>query len=82
MTDTNQCSFCGRPSTEAGLLVSGLDAQICANCIEQAHHILEEESDDADSSALGSMDLPKPSEIRARLDEYVIGQEDAKKSSP
>ena len=42
MTDANQCSFCGRPSTEAGLLVSGLDAQICANCIEQAHHILEE----------------------------------------
>ena len=79
MTDTNQCSFCGRPSTEAGLLVSGLDAQICANCIEQAHHILEEESDDADSFALGSMDLPKPAEIRARLDEYVIGQEDAKK---
>ena len=79
MTDTNQCSFCGRPSTEAGLLVSGLDAQICANCIEQAHHILEEESDDVDSLALGSMDLPKPAEIRARLDEYVIGQEDAKK---
>jgi ATP-dependent Clp protease ATP-binding subunit ClpX len=79
MTDTNQCSFCGRPSTEAGLLVSGLDAQICANCIEQAHHILEEESDDADSLTLGSMDLPKPAEIRARLDEYVIGQEDAKK---
>jgi ATP-dependent Clp protease ATP-binding subunit ClpX len=79
MTDTNQCSFCGRPSTEAGLLVSGLDAQICANCIEQAHHILEEESDDTDLSALGSMDLPKPSEIRARLDEYVIGQDDAKK---
>ena len=46
MTDANQCSFCGRPSTEAGLLVSGLDAQICANCIEQAHHILEEETDD------------------------------------
>ncbi len=79
MTDTNQCSFCGRPSTEAGLLVSGLDAQICANCIEQAHHILEEESDEDDGSALGSMDLPKPSEIRARLDEYVIGQDDAKK---
>lgn len=79
MTDTNQCSFCGRPSTEAGLLVSGLDAQICANCIEQAHHILEEESDEDDGSALGSMDLPKPTEIRARLDEYVIGQDDAKK---
>lgn len=79
MTDTNQCSFCGRPSTEAGLLVSGLDAQICANCIEQAHHILEEESEEDDGSALGSMDLPKPTEIRARLDEYVIGQDDAKK---
>ena len=78
MTDANQCSFCGRPSTEAGLLVSGLDAQICANCIEQAHHILEEETDD-DASALGSMELPKPAEIRARLDEYVIGQDDAKK---
>jgi ATP-dependent Clp protease ATP-binding subunit ClpX len=79
MTDANQCSFCGRPSTEAGLLVSGLDAQICANCIEQAHHILEEETDDEDASALGSMELPKPAEIRARLDEYVIGQDDAKK---
>ncbi len=79
MTDANQCSFCGRPSTEAGLLVSGLDAQICANCIEQAHHILEEETDDDDASALGSMELPKPAEIRARLDEYVIGQDDAKK---
>ena len=79
MTDANQCSFCGRPSTEAGLLVSGLDAQICANCIEQAHHILEEETDEADALALGSMELPKPAEIRARLDEYVIGQDDAKK---
>ncbi|MFM6960845.1 MAG: ATP-dependent Clp protease ATP-binding subunit ClpX [Schleiferiaceae bacterium] len=79
MTDANQCSFCGRPSTEAGLLVSGLDAQICANCIEQAHHILEEETDEDDASALGSMELPRPAEIRARLDEYVIGQDDAKK---
>ncbi len=79
MTDANQCSFCGRPSTEAGLLVSGLDAQICANCIEQAHHILEEESDGDETAALGSMDLPKPAELRARLDEYVIGQDDAKK---
>ena len=79
MTDANQCSFCGRPSTEAGLLVSGLDAQICANCIEQAHHILEEESDGDEVAALGSMDLPKPAELRARLDEYVIGQDDAKK---
>jgi ATP-dependent Clp protease ATP-binding subunit ClpX len=79
MTDANQCSFCGRPSTEAGLLVSGLDAQICANCIEQAHHILEEESDGDEAAALGSMDLPKPAELRARLDEYVVGQDDAKK---
>jgi ATP-dependent Clp protease ATP-binding subunit ClpX len=78
MTDTNQCSFCGRPSTDAGLLVSGLDAQICSNCIEQAHVILKEEADDK-SGPLGFLDLPKPSEIRARLDEYVIGQDDAKK---
>jgi len=78
MTDTNQCSFCGRPSTDAGLLVSGLDAQICSNCIEQAHVILKEEADDK-SGPLGLLDLPKPAEIRARLDEYVIGQDDAKK---
>ncbi len=78
MTDTNQCSFCGRPSTDAGLLVSGLDAQICSNCIEQAHVILKEEADDK-SGPLGFLDLPKPTEIRARLDEYVIGQDDAKK---
>ena len=78
MTDTNQCSFCGRPSTDAGLLVSGLDAQICSNCIEQAHVILKEEGDDK-SGPLGFLDLPKPAEIRARLDEYVIGQDDAKK---
>ena len=78
MTDTNQCSFCGRPSTDAGLLVSGLDAQICSNCIEQAHVILKEEADD-NSGPLGFLDLPKPAEIRARLDEYVIGQDDAKK---
>lgn len=78
MTDTNQCSFCGRPSTDAGLLVSGLDAQICSNCIEQAHVILKEEGD-YKSGPLGFLDLPKPAEIRARLDEYVIGQDDAKK---
>ena len=78
MTDINQCSFCGRPSTDAGLLVSGLDAQICSNCIEQAHVILKEEADDK-SGPLGFLDLPKPAAIRARLDEYVIGQDDAKK---
>jgi ATP-dependent Clp protease ATP-binding subunit ClpX len=60
------------------LLVSGLDAQICSNCIEQAHVILKEEADDK-SGPLGFLDLPKPAEIRARLDEYVIGQDDAKK---
>ena len=78
MTDINQCSFCGRPSTDAGLLVSGLDAQICSNCIEQAHVILKEEADDK-SGPLGFLDLPKPAEILARLDEYVIGQDNAKK---
>ena len=78
MTDINQCSFCGRPSTDAGLLVSGLDAQICSNCIEQAHVILKEEADDK-SGPMGFLDLPKPAEIRARLDEYVIGQDNAKK---
>ncbi len=76
-----KCSFCGRNSGDVGVLVSGIDAHICNECIEQGHIILnEEEGHKAKSSASNfRVDLLKPKEIKAHLDEYVIGQRDAKK---
>ena len=81
MGDVSQCSFCGRPKTDAGLLIAGLDAHICESCIEQAHEIvLEESRQGGDSSAKGEFELPKPKDIKAHLDQYVIGQEAAKRT--
>jgi ATP-dependent Clp protease ATP-binding subunit ClpX len=75
------CSFCGKPKNETKLLVSGLDANICENCVEQAQIIVNEE---LNKSAVGNyrFSLPKsvkPKDISAFLDQYVIGQEEAKK---
>jgi ATP-dependent Clp protease ATP-binding subunit ClpX len=73
------CSFCGREKSDTTLLVSGLEAQICNYCIEQAKTILDEEM-------AGKFEIPdpatsvlKPAEIKAFLDKYVIGQEEAKR---
>ncbi|MCO4819211.1 MAG: ATP-dependent Clp protease ATP-binding subunit ClpX [Bacteroidetes bacterium] len=76
------CSFCGRKSGEVGLLVSGIDAHICNECIEQGHRILGEE--ESHKKKIGEksgfkVDLLKPKEITTHLNEYVIGQDDAKK---
>jgi len=73
------CAFCGRKKTETELLVTGIHAQICNNCIEQANLILKEElkgSFDADDF---STEIKKPVEIKEFLDQYVIGQEEAKR---
>ena len=75
----DQCSFCGRPKAEAGLLIAGLDAHICASCVDQAHGILEEETAKAKPSTDLDFTLPKPKEIKSHLDQYIIGQEEAKK---
>ena len=75
-----ECSFCGRKKPETNLLIAGLDAHICDKCIEQAHGIVEEESRDTTNQDLeGELMLKKPQEIKAFLDEYVIGQEYTKK---
>ncbi len=75
-----ECSFCGRKKPETNLLIAGLDAHICDRCIEQAHGIVLEESKDTSSQELeGELMLKKPQEIKAFLDEYVIGQEYTKK---
>ena len=73
-----KCSFCGRSERDAELLISGIDGYICNECAEQAHEIVL--ANVKKPSRLKMKDLPKPAEIKAYLDKYVIGQEDAKKT--
>ncbi|MCQ2251078.1 MAG: ATP-dependent Clp protease ATP-binding subunit ClpX [Bacteroidales bacterium] len=79
----SRCSFCGRPKSETDLLIEGSDAYICNYCIDQAHEIVEQELERRGTSS-GKSATPdfnyKPSDIKAFLDQYVIGQESAKKS--
>ncbi|CAL2095235.1 ATP-dependent Clp protease ATP-binding subunit ClpX [Tenacibaculum sp. 190524A02b] len=76
-----QCSFCGRKKPETDLLIAGLDAHICDKCIEQAYGIVQEEIAEAKTSSLSSdLTLKKPKEIKAFLDEYIIGQNQTKKA--
>tara|TARA_Y100000385_G_scaffold291143_1_gene367460 strand:+ start:327 stop:1541 length:1215 start_codon:yes stop_codon:yes gene_type:complete len=72
------CSFCGRSKEEVDVLIAGVTGHICGNCIEQADNILQEERKESPEIAEFQLKLPK--EIKAHLDEYVIGQEDAKKT--
>ena len=77
-----ECSFCGRKKAETNLLIAGLDAHICDRCIEQAHGIVIEEVMDGGIDTKGSsgeLVLRIPKEIKAFLDEYVIGQDQTKK---
>lgn len=76
----NQCSFCGRKRNEVQMLISGQEGFICENCIEQAHAIIKEGENSAEFSPAASLDeLKKPKEIKSFLDQYVIGQDQAKK---
>ena len=73
-----KCSFCGKTQEQVRKLVAGPGVYICDECIELCNEIIEEEfSEDAEVEL---KDVPKPKDIRAILDQYVIGQEDAKKS--
>ena len=73
------CSFCGRAKPQTQLLIAGLDAHICDKCILQAHGIVKEESNDEKSDREFDVELFPPKKIKSFLDEYVIGQESAKK---
>ena len=77
-----ECSFCGRKKPETNLLIAGIDAHICDKCIEQAHGIVVEElkANGGLTQAVSNLVLHKPKEIRAFLDEYVIGQDQTKKT--
>jgi ATP-dependent Clp protease ATP-binding subunit ClpX len=74
-----KCSFCGRDRTDVDTLITGIDAHICNNCIEQAKAIIDEDLSTRKSSKYGHINLLKPVEIKEYLDQYVIGQDDAKK---
>ncbi|MCA6423563.1 MAG: ATP-dependent Clp protease ATP-binding subunit ClpX [Flavobacterium sp.] len=76
-----ECSFCGRKKPETNLLIAGINAHVCDRCIEQAHGIVLEELKGSTALKKSSNDLvlKKPKEIRAFLDQYVIGQEQTKK---
>ena len=73
------CSFCGRKKNEVDLMISGVHAHICNYCIEQSYNILKEESSSAKSSEGFNIRLIKPKELKLFLDDYVVGQDEAKK---
>ena len=74
------CSFCGRSKGDVGLLISGIDAHICEDCIQQGNEIIVSEGTSKKKKNIKDIDLKKPKEIKALLDEYVIGQDNAKKT--
>lgn len=76
--DLLKCSFCGKSQKQVKKLIAGPGVYICDECIDLCNEIIEEELVEASTSDLG--ELPKPREIYAFLDEYVIGQDAAKKS--
>ncbi len=74
------CSFCGRTRNETGMLIAGMTGHICDNCITQAYQIVQEEHPEKKTKEQQAhVNLLKPAEIKTKLDDYVIGQEDAKK---
>ncbi len=78
--EDNKCSFCGKSRNDVNILVSGIEGNICENCIEQAHGIVIEESKfSSDNELVQPLNLKTPREIKNFLDEYIIGQDQAKK---
>ena len=78
-----QCNFCGRSEREVKLLITGINGYICEDCAKQAYQIVTEQgygsADKADAGKFALKRVPKPKEIKDHLDQYVIGQEEAKR---
>jgi len=75
----DKCSFCGREKKEVNLLIAGIEAHICDRCAEQAYSIIQEEIKKDSSFDLAGIQLLKPKQIKEFVDQYVIGQDEAKK---
>ena len=83
----NVCSFCGRSEKEVRLLISGLNGHICDDCARQAYQIVQDNLKETSKTAktgnnadeVAKLKVPKPREIKEYLDQYVIGQDDAKR---
>lgn len=78
--ETLRCSFCGRTGDEVRKLVAGPNVYICDECVEVCQNIIDEELGHSDEAGFSLKHVPTPHEIKAYLDEYVIGQEAAKVS--
>ncbi len=76
---SDKCSFCGRARHETEILIAGINGNICEDCVEQAKLILNEELSIKQPDKFKDFKLLKPAEIKSHLDQYVIGQEDAKR---
>src|SRR6185436_5202007 len=77
---TIRCSLCGRDKKESKILIAGINGHVCDNCITQAYTIIKEESaGEQKQQVQHALNLLKPQAIKEKLDEYVIGQDDAKK---
>lgn len=74
----NRCSFCGRGEDKVEMLMAGIEGYICNHCVEQAYTILRDEQMLHSESEFAMPELPKPVEIKTFLDNYVIGQDEAK----
>ncbi|MFP4058900.1 MAG: ATP-dependent Clp protease ATP-binding subunit ClpX [Bacteroidota bacterium] len=75
----DKCSFCGREKKDVNILVAGISGHICDSCIEQAYEIVMEESKIRNDFDFKQLKVMKPKEIKNFLDQYVVGQEEAKK---
>jgi len=76
---SDRCSFCGREKADTNILIAGLNAHICNYCVEQAQSIIQEEMVSRSTVQIKDIELHKPQEIKNYLDQFVIGQEEAKK---
>lgn len=88
--DKLKCSFCGKTQDQVKKLIAGPEVYICDECVELCNEILDEEFldskekeniEEGKDSKKDEKPIPKPHEIKAYLDQYIIGQDDAKKSS-
>lgn len=79
--ENNKCSFCGTPSSKVGMMMTGLNGCICDECVRRAYEIVKEHDKLGKKTPAGMelKSLPKPKEIKDYLDQYVIGQDDAKR---